>query len=88
MQIAAEFIVIAIRSNGKSAFCYRYNVYTLAAFERDMPIILRYACDDIVVRNLPLLTDIAILNPQVSIVFGNSNSCFRILDEHCRMWLS
>ena len=58
-----------------------YHVDTLAGLETHVPVILRHARDDMVVGELPMLSDAAVLNPDVRILFRKGRPHLGILHE-------
>ena len=74
--IAAHFIVL---------FANRYHIDTFPRFETDLPIVLWYTGDDMVVGKVPARSDITVFNPHIFILLRKRNLHNRILYEDRRM---
>ncbi len=79
---AGKFVVDAVDAHGESVIAHGDNVYALAWGESQLPVVFRYACEDVVRGELPSGAYAAVFNPDVGVGRGESDSGLGVLDEN------
>ena len=85
---ASKTVVETIRTNNILCFAHRNDVNTLTRGESDIPVVLRYTSNDILLADVPSLRDIRILYPYLFVATIYSLFCDAVLYEDARMRLA
>ena len=83
-----KLVVDTIAAHTILGLTNRYDVDALARLQRDLPVVLRYTCHDVVARQGPALSDMAVLYPYIPILFGEAAVGLGILCENRGMRLA
>src|SRR5574344_277031 len=83
-----ELVIYMIQSHTVLAVTYRHHVNTFAWIQRESPVILGHARDDMVVREIPLLTHATVFYPYILVGHGHGYIHLCILDKDRRMRFS
>ena len=85
MRRSGEAVVNIIAADGVVGIADGDNVDTIAWGKGYMPVILGHSRDDVIMREMPVGTNVGVLNPYIGIIGSNRNVHHRILYEDRRL---
>ena len=86
--VAVEGFVDPIATHLIILLTHRHHVDTLTRDQRDIPIILRHTCNDMIVRELPTLAHMTILYPDICILLREAYLHQGVLHKYGGMGLA
>ena len=86
--IAIQGFVNLITTNLVIALAHRHHVDTLSWLQTDLPVVLRHTRYYVVVRQMPFLTHVAVLYPNIAILLRKTNLRHSILHKDRGMGLA
>ena len=86
--VAVEGFIDTIATHLVVFLSHRHHVDALARRQTDLPVVLWHTCDDVIVGEMPMLANVAIFNPDITVLLCERDLHHGILHEDRRMWLA